>query len=358
MREMKRLEKYFSQKPGFWFFQTLGWIFMIITDVIQMYDKLQTTTQVFIWILSLSVCFSLTLILRKLYRHFYNQKRSAYFHFLVLIPIATLLFTFIWILLKDLGSIFIQGGSFGCIPDMLSQNYTLHNFTLRVLNFSWVLLAWSFLYFAIKFWMDLLETKANYEKASLLAQKSQLQMLRYQLNPHFLFNCLNSIQALIYSNPERADKMISELADFLRYTLNDGDKLYLKLQDEIQNTEKYLSIEKTRFPERLRYNINVSEEAARVEVIAFLLQPFVENAIKHGFKSYNEILIINIDCTCLNGTLSIKIENTGKWVEKKESTGTGIKNVFNRLNNAYPGKHSVSIDKGENFVRINIDIFL
>jgi len=357
MREMKRLENFFLQKPGFWFFQTLGWIFMVITDLIQMQERLKTTDQITIWILSLTVCFSLTLVLRKLYHYFYNRGKSAYFYFLVLVPIATLLFTFIWILLKDVGSIFIQGGNFGCIPGMLRQNYTLNIFTLRVLNFSWVLLAWSFLYFAIKFWIDLLETKANYEKASLLAQKSQLQMLRYQLNPHFMFNCLNSIQALIYSNPERADKMISELADFLRYTLNDGDKLYLKLQDEIENTEKYLSIEKTRFPERLQYNINVSEEAAKVEVIAFLLQPFVENAIKHGFRSFNEILIINIDCTYSNGTLSIKIENTGKWVEKKESTGTGIKNVFNRLNNAYPGKHSISIDKGENSVRINIDIF-
>jgi len=356
MRELRWLEKFMAKRPGFWFFQSVGWFIMIVTDVIQMYDSLNEEKTYYLWTISLVSCFSLTLVLRKIYRYYYSLKKSIYFYLLFLIPISAFIAAFIWIVIIDISSTFIHDGNLVSISQLIKEKYTLHEITLRLLNFSWVTLAWSFLYFGLKFWMDLLEAKDNIEKAKLMAQKSQLQMLRYQLNPHFLFNSLNSIQALIYTNPAHADKMLTELADFLRYTLGDSDKLYINLEEEIKCIEKYLSMEKTRFPDRLNYSIHVSEEASKREVISFLLQPFVENATKYGLKSSNDKIDITVECLVEKGTLIIMIKNSGKWVDNGERKGTGIHNIFQRLNNAYPGKHNFRIEKGENSVCVIIEI--
>ena len=224
-------------------------------------------------------------------------------------------------------------------------------------NIFWylVFLLWNILYFGLKAWLDLRETRERSEKAVLLAQQSQLRMLRYQLNPHFLFNSLNSIQALVYEDPERADRMIFRLSEFLRYTLRNQDRLMISLAEEIKIVEEYLYIEKARFPDRLKYTIEINDEAARREVVAFMLQPFVENAIKHGMKSSPDFLEINISAICNNGKLIIQIRNNGQWLESNEE-GIGIKNVFDRLHNAFPGKYSLSISRDTGNVCVEITI--
>jgi LytS/YehU family sensor histidine kinase len=231
-------------------------------------------------------------------------------------------------------------------------------FLNRTFFLAFPIVIWSLLYFSIKFWFDLNEQKDRSEKSSLLAQKAQLQMLRHQLNPHFLYNSLTSIQALIYDDPKRADLMISELSDFLRFSLQDKDKLFIALGDEVKIVEKYLSIERTRFPERLEYIVNVTEQAAKVEIMGFILQPFVENALKHGMKSSSEKLLINVKGYVEAKKLFLEVKNSGSWIERDEKNGSSIQNVRDRLQNTYPNCHKIYIVKNPNSVYVIIEIDL
>ncbi|MFA5848412.1 MAG: histidine kinase [Bacteroidales bacterium] len=350
----KQIERFFYRRPGFWFFQITGWIAMFIQDVFSGYDTLVIDKAPYFLVISLFCGFCITLLLRRIYRFFYNQRRSILFYILVL-AISSILGGSLWFLFRffvitPIHEIVTLGSGYELMK------WSVYEVSLRILNFSWPLTVWSTLYFGLKFWIDLLDARDKFEKALLLAQKSQLQMLRYQLNPHFLFNSLNSIQALVYEDPRHADKMITELAEFLRFALRDKDKLFVPLREEAEVAERYLSMEQTRFPDRLKYSINVTEEAADVRVIAFLLQPFVENAIKHGMKSAPDNFSINIDCHTKENKLYIKIENTGVWIESSSNTGTGIQNVFDRLNNAYPGKYQLNIIKNAGSVCVMIEI--
>jgi len=217
------------------------------------------------------------------------------------------------------------------------------------------LLIWSLMYAALKMWYELVIEKEKREKAFLLAQQAQLKMLRYQLNPHFLFNSLSSIQALIYENQRMGDKMLTELSEFLRYTLSHVNKTYVPFKEELEAIQRYLTIEKIRFEEKLEYSIHCTPEAGHYKVLSFLIQPLIENAIKHGIKTSEIPLKIRIDGKVLNSTLLIGISNTGQWVNGKNE-GTGIVNLRERLENAYQNRHTFKTSENDGWVIVQLEI--
>ncbi|MDD4107821.1 MAG: histidine kinase [Prolixibacteraceae bacterium] len=354
MTFVKHLGSFFSWKSGCWVLQIGGWLLMLLLDYFQSYQEINNEPAPYIWLLSVFTGFCITLMLRKFYQQFCSRKKSVYFYFF-LIVVSSLVAGFLWYLVRFTlltpWHRCIAGGD-GFHIELLSP----YKIIILSLDYTWIFFIWSALYLGLKFWIDLIEAKERGEKALLLAQKSQLLMLRYQLNPHFLFNALNSIQALIYENPNHADEMITELSEFLRFTIKDKDKLFIPLGKEVEIVKKYLSIEKTRFPDRLEYLVNVSSHAFNQEVIAFILQPFVENAVKYGMKTSKEKLSIVIDGYTENDKLFLKITNSGHWVDNAEESGTGIQNVFDRLNNAYPGKYQLNILKNSDSVCVIIEI--
>lgn len=350
------LRKLLSRKPGFWVFQLGGWIVFILIDFLQSPGQFKSDNVFTYWIAGMLFGFLITLILRAVYKKVYQKKKNLYLISLVM-SLSTLIGGACWFLLNRLVTrpildTLVKGMEytivFPPVPDIL-------NMTLML---GWPLFGWSILYFGIKLWMDLLDEKEKSEKSQLLAQQAQLQMLRYQLNPHFLFNSLNSIQALIYINQEQADKMLTDLSEFLRFSLANKDKIQIPLEEEIQMIRKYLSMEKTRFPRRMDYSIDVSETAQKQEVISFLLQPFVENAIKHGLRNNPEYLKINIKGDVIGNELNLEVSNTGNWIEQENETGTGMRNVIERLENVYPGKYRFSIQKDTDRVVVKINITL
>jgi len=232
-------------------------------------------------------------------------------------------------------------------------------FFYRYLSYYTILLfGWSTLYFGIKFWMELNEEVKRSGKVKLLAQEAKLQMLRYQINPHFLFNSLNSIQALMNHDTKVADKMLTQLSDFLRYSMIADDGIFVHLKREIEIIEKYISIEKIRFTKNLYYQIEVSNNVLDKEILCFLLQPLVENAIKHGFKTTPQELYIVISAYQEKSWLYIIIKNTGKWIDDVAKSGKGINNVKERLENAYPDNYDFIINENEGWVTVTIKIRL
>jgi two-component system, LytTR family, sensor kinase len=199
-------------------------------------------------------------------------------------------------------------------------------------------------------------------KAENLAKDVQLKMLRYQINPHFLFNVLNSIYTLIDENTEKAKKLVIDMSEYYRYTLSKQQQT-VSIEKEIESILKYLEIQKTRFEEEFQYNISVDEAAKQIMIPTFLIHLLVENSVKYGTKTEKQKLIINLSVRLSANTLLIRVSNTGKLIngtfnnEKNvDGTGNGIDNLKYRLSLYYNDNYSFSLKEENGFVVAAIEI--
>jgi len=243
------------------------------------------------------------------------------------------------------------------------KNFQLNRTISPTFFNSMIFIGWSGLYFGIKFWIEWNEQREQTQKAHAFAQKAQLQMLRYQINPHFLFNSLNSIRALISENKKNAKGMITELAEYLRYSLLSQNLIEVPLNQEIQAIRHYYAIEKRRYENNLEINFRIDPNTEDLPIISFLIHPLVENAIKYGMRTSPLPLKIEIKTELESENLKVSVANTGKWIEpiegddhKEDSTGTGLENVRRRLQSAYPGNHIFNIDKLNDRVCVRFEI--
>lgn len=161
-------------------------------------------------------------------------------------------------------------------------------------------------------------------EAEQLVKEAELVRLRQQLQPHFLFNSLNSISALVVINPQEAKKMIQQLSDFLRGTLRKDEKQFVSLKEELDNLKLYLEIEKVRFGHRLQINLEAPEKCYETRLPPMLLQPIVENAIKFGLYGTIEEINIEIKMTCENNFLIIEVRNPFDAETQSSSKGSGF----------------------------------
>ncbi|WP_246858987.1 sensor histidine kinase [Chitinophaga sp. XS-30] len=169
------------------------------------------------------------------------------------------------------------------------------------------------------------EALARKEAAEKLAREAELYKLRQQLQPHFLFNSLNSINALVSIRPEEAREMIQKLSDFLRGTLKKEDQLWIPLKEELQYLRLYLDIEKVRFRHRLTTDIVEEDGMQHMQIPPMLLQPVVENAIKFGLYDTTEAININIRASQENGLLKVSVSNPfDPALQHQPSLGTGF----------------------------------
>ncbi|MGA3293767.1 MAG: histidine kinase [Candidatus Acidiferrales bacterium] len=189
--------------------------------------------------------------------------------------------------------------------------------------------------------------EARMMQMSILAREAELKALKAQVNPHFLFNSLNSISALTSSDPAKAREMCILLGDFLRRTLGLGEKSAIPLEEEMSLIHAFLAVEKTRYGARLRMEENIAKDALAVDVPPLLLQPLVENAIAHGIANLVEGGWIRLDVQCENGSVSIVVENLfDPEAPTRRRNGVGLANVRQRLEARYGNRASFAA-KGE-----------
>ncbi|MFC4699999.1 sensor histidine kinase [Glaciecola siphonariae] len=195
-------------------------------------------------------------------------------------------------------------------------------------------------------------------RAQTSAKEAQLQMLRYQLNPHFMFNTLNAISTLIYKNEnDKANEMLDRLCSFFRFSLSQKNEKENVLSDELDICSLYLSIEKVRFGERLIVEYDVDAVAANSLVPSFLLQPLIENAIKYGIESRKEAGSIIIKARKVKEQLHLSVYNQGgeKQTKNTEGLGIGLSNTRARLKNLYNKQCDLLISTLEdNATRVDI----
>ena len=196
----------------------------------------------------------------------------------------------------------------------------------------------------------------NIERARREAQlvkqlvEAELRTLRAQINPHFLFNSLNSIAALIAAEPQAAEQMIVRLAKIFRHVLTYHDRPFSSVKEEISFLETYLEIEKVRFGERLQVNIDVQESVAQLSLPTLILQPLVENSIKHGLGPKIGVNQLTIRACKQTDYLELTVEDNGvgasgpKKFSARNWTGFGLRNVEERLQTVYQGNARLSFE--------------
>lgn len=205
------------------------------------------------------------------------------------------------------------------------------------------------------------DRKARISKESSLrlqVKEAEIERLKAQINPHFLFNSLNSVSSLIITQPEQAREMLVRLSGFLRYALESRHNNLTALSAELENIRYYLEIEKVRFGTRLQFDFHVPEECLTMSIPHMILQPLVENSIKHGVYESTEPVKIDLKASCRpNGSLMVEISNDfDPEAPPRKGKGIGLINTKNRLFLAYNCDNCLTVERTENRFTIKMNI--
>ena len=341
-----------NKNQAFWNLQLLGWGGATMLRVMSAVANDQPVERLVIILIATITGFSLSLILSVVYNYLIAQKPLVTWgSTAVVLMFATGIYAFIdsWVL-EVAGT--SSSGSF------VSLFVGIYFFDLTLLG------AWSALYYAINFFLQVEEQSDRLERLEAQATSAQLAMLRYQLNPHFLFNTLNSISTLVLlKQTEPANAMLTRLSSFLRHTLVTQPGGKVSVAQEAETLQLYLSIEKMRFEDRLRTNFRIEDRAAKAQVPSMLLQPLIENAIKYGVSPKEEGAEISLLAQIVGPRLRITVSDTGPGVDvggiaddlpavmathkRRDSTGVGLANIRDRLAQAYGDDHRFEIRSPE-----------
>ncbi|WP_375391974.1 sensor histidine kinase [uncultured Sphingomonas sp.] len=321
---------FFEDKArAFWTLQAVGWGGYLVLRGVSAISNGPSFDVIVPVIVETILGYCLTLLLSTLYGLYRTLPRVTG----VLLTIATLAAaTLLYAVLDTVNFSYIQTAQSGLtLTRLLASIYV--TFT--------VIAGWSALYFGINFYLIVEEQIDQMRDLELQASSAQLAMLRYQLNPHFLFNTLNSISTLVLlKQTERANAMLSRLSSFLRYTLANEPTAHVTVAQEVETLKLYLEIEKMRFESRLRPRFDIDPRVEQARLPSLLLQPLVENAIKYAVTPQEEGAEICVDVTLAGERVKISVSDTGPGLQDGAapaslSTGVGLQNTRERLVQAY-----------------------
>ena len=214
---------------------------------------------------------------------------------------------------------------------------------VTVFNWSATLFIWSLIYFGFHYVENTRKTEVEKWKLEAAVKEAELRALKSQMNPHFIFNCLNNIRGLIVEDPERAQTVVTQLASILRYSLQAGDTETVPLEEELQTVSDYLALEAVRLEERLRVKMDIDPASLKISVPAMLVQTLVENGIKYGVAIRPKGGEISLSSQVNSTTLKIQVTNSGQFKETSNVNGVGLKNSRERLKLLFGEAASVTV---------------
>ncbi len=241
--------------------------------------------------------------------------------------------------------------------DAVFQDLMRQSLVIKLILAVLVFLIITLVYYLILYFSSLEQRKVAEANLESLVRESELNLLKFKLNPHFLFNSLNSISALTMSKPEKAQEMIIKLSDYLRYSLESDKEPLRELKHELGNIRLYLEIERIRFGDRINYIEDLQEACLNQLVPGMILQPLFENAIKHGVSESVEPIEIKFRC-CVSGQY-LELSLSNEFVSHSETmvgTGTGLQNVQKRLQTMYDQTDLVHIRQKDRIFEVQLRI--
>lgn len=329
-----------DKNRAFWILQSIGWAGYLLLRLITGFANSRGWMWLVHTLLLTATGYSLTLLMASLFRRLIRMT-----------PLWTLIFSF--------AAVVLASGAFSVIETWSVATFLKPQFRPAgveylgaiLLDFA-LLTAWTALYFGINYFLLLENEIRQREKLEGQASTAQLAMLRYQLNPHFLFNTLNSISTLVLlKHTERANAMLARLSSFLRYTLANEPTAKVTLAQEVETLKLYLEIEKMRFEDRLRPHFRIESETIGARLPSLLLQPLIENAIKYAVTPAENGADIWITATREHQAVRIEVADNGSGeganIAASPSTGVGLANIRDRLSQAYGGAHRFETRKNE-----------
>ncbi|MCB9174276.1 MAG: histidine kinase [Flavobacteriales bacterium] len=231
------------------------------------------------------------------------------------------------------------------------------SFPWRIISGIFYYLAFILVYYVVVFYQDNQERIKQEFKLKTVLKEVELSALKNQINPHFLFNSLNSISSLTITSPEKAQDMIIKLSEYLRYALSNENEQVTTMGMELDNIKLYLEIEKIRFGKRLDFKLNINNNYLTAKVPAMILQPIFENAIKHGVYESVEPIAIVMDTKIEDNTLFITVVNDYDASAKQtKGEGIGLKNIQERLFLIYRKRDLLTTEKSQHLFKLNIKI--
>ncbi len=329
-----RTERFFEDKNrAFWVLQTTGWSAYLVVRALGGLANAMGLVFILPTLIAATTGFSLTLLMAAAYRRVIRMKPM-------------------WVWVVSILLVGVGSAVFSTIEVWAHATFYKPGWRPEGVEFLGAILldvavlgAWTALYFGINFYLMLSRQNERLLTLSSQAAEAHLTMLRYQLNPHFLFNTLNSISTLVLlKQTDRANAMLSRLASFLRYTLVGEPTAQVPVAQEVESLKLYLEIEKMRFEERLRPRFEIEPAAQDARLPSLLLQPLVENAIKYAVTPQEEGAEIAIEARVIGDRLVLTISDTGPGLNDAaprptSSTGVGLANTRDRLAQAYGPDH-------------------
>lgn len=332
----------------YWYCQLFGWFFYITVNSVFFGLSYKSGYKEYLM-------FFLTLLFGIGITHFYRN---------LIVGLRVMNLSLPRQLMAIVGFSFLKGVLFCFITLGLYKSFGLITYDLSVLgivssalNFMVIFCLWNIIYFGFHYFQNYKLTEINALRYLAASKESELNNLKAQLNPHFIFNCMNSIRALIDENPANAKDAVTRLSNILRNTLLMDKRREIQLRDELGLVKDYLDLEHIRYEERLKYELRVGEEVMNCQIPPFIIQTQVENAIKHGISVHAGPGKILVEANREADTLSIRISNTGRLSSAKPLTGVGFKNSIQRLELLYGQRGKITIhEQDERLVVVNITI--
>jgi signal transduction histidine kinase len=321
-----------DKNRAFWILQSIGWTGYFFLRTISGFAGGLGWMLLVHTLLLTATGYSLTLLLGSLFRRLIKLKP-------------------IWTVILSLGAVALAAGVFSVIETWSVATFLKPQLRpegaayFAALSLDFILLAaWTALYYGINYFLLLEDQIRLRERLESQASSAQLAMLRYQLNPHFLFNTLNSISTLVLlKQTERANAMLARLSSFLRYTLANEPTAKVTLAQEVETLKLYLEIEKMRFEDRLRPHFKIESETIGARLPSLLLQPLIENAIKYAVTPAENGADIWITAQQEGHAVRLEVadngDGTGSEISASPSTGVGLANIRDRLSQAYGAAH-------------------
>lgn len=243
------------------------------------------------------------------------------------------------------------------LKDPFFERFFIKTLVIRFFVGMLLFISSMFFNYLIILYNSYVEKAAREAELNALIREAELKNLKFQINPHFIFNSLNSISSLTMLNPEKAREMIIKLSEFIRYSVSQGDKKNSILKDELMNIRRYLDIEKIRFGDKFEVIENITEECLAIPMPNMLLQPLFENAIKHGVFESIDRINIKFDCETKDGFLHIAVENNyDPDSAPAKGSGIGLTNISNRLKLIYKRDDLICIKKEKD--KFLVDIYI
>ncbi len=337
----------------FWYLQIIGWGLLSLINMTTKLLYVDSLSRTYI-IVETFILFSALILFSSLYRWYIkprlNFKNIKFM--MVLKIILAYLFTIFFIttcivLLSSLAyQLFVEGP--------WEEKTKAVIFTL--INIAIFLFFWTMSYVAIKLYFFYQDNKLEQAKLVAIIKESQLNTLKGQINPHFMFNSLNNIRGLMLEDVDKSREMLTRLSDMLRYSLTKNSSDMIEFSEELEMIENYISLSKIQLENRLIFKTNITSETLEAKIPPMIIQMLIENAVKHGISELKKGGIIKLSTKIESENLYIEVINSGKLSDKNSATKIGLKNIEQRLSLLYGVKASFSLEEINNEVIAQINI--